>query len=86
MSTISAQQALADLQAAVTSEQQTDAAAVTAIQALQAQVASLQAGQVLTPEVIEQLAQSSQTATAALQAAIPAAAPASTPAPAAKTS
>ena len=82
MSTVSAQQALADLQAAVTAEQAADATAVAAIQALQAQVASLSAGQVLTPAIIEGLAQASQTATSALSAAIPAASSAPTPAPA----
>jgi hypothetical protein len=74
MSTVSAQQALTDLQNAVAAEQASDAAAVAAIQALIAQVAALQAGSVLTPDVIEALAQASTTANAALQAAIPAAA------------
>src|SRR5271156_6549106 len=76
MSTISAQQALTDLQNAVAAEQAADAAAVTAFQALQAELAGLQAGTVLTPAAIESLVSASNAASTALSAAIPAAAPA----------
>lgn len=74
MSTVTSQQALADLTAAVTAEQAADAAAVAALQALTAQIATLTAG-TITPAQIESLVALSNTATQSLAAATSAAVP-----------